>query len=329
MNIRKDNFVWQYALMEELTFIQYKTHIMKRILLFGFLFLMLAAVVISCQKELSLETDQNLARGTLYDSLGDCNPIVPSGTYYNGVTANRDTNFVKVAVTVTQTGSYTLSTGYENGFGFSDTGYFSKLGVDTILLHAFGKPTLNIPTDFTLAFDSSICGFTVNVQDSTGTGLGTVDTSGTGGGIVSDSSYVDPNPAATNTWHFTDTATGVTYSGVFTALEGAGFRNDTLFVAGQASVIDTVFGVTIKIPSLTIAPQIYPVTASNTITLQTFADGNKFYTANDATATDAVGNSYITITSYSGNQLAASFHAYAEFNGVSTLIEGSFNCLVQ
>lgn len=302
---------------------------MKRILLFGFLFLMLAAVVISCQKELSLETDQNLAHGTLYDSASACNPIISNGTYYNGVTATRDTNYVKVIVTVTQTGSYTLSTGPKNGFGFSDTGYFSKLGVDTVLLHAFGTPILNVPTDFTISFDSSVCGFTINVQDSTGTGLGVIDTSGTGGGIISDSSFIDPNPAATNTWHFTDTATGITYSGVFTALEGAGFRNDTLFVAGQATTLDTLFGATIKIPSLTIAPQIYPVTASNTIVLQTAADGNNFYAANDITAAVGSGNSYITITSYSGNQLAASFHAYAEFNGVSTLIEGSFNCTVR
>ena len=49
------------------------------------------------------------------------------------------------------------------------------------------------------------------MQDSTGTGLG-----GTGGGeLPSDSSFTDPNPAATNTWHFTDSTQLTTYSGIF------------------------------------------------------------------------------------------------------------------
>src|SRR3954470_17844139 len=184
---------------------------MKRLLLFGVLFVMVASVIISCQKELSYENNQNLGHGTLYDSNKSCQPIVTNGTYYNGVSASRDTNYVKVIVTVTQTGSYTLTTDSLNGFGFRNSGFFTKLGTDTIVLQAFGTPTLNIPTDFTISLDSSICGFTINVQDSTGTGLG-----GNGGGVITfDSSFVDPNPAATNSWHFTDSLSNQTYSGTF------------------------------------------------------------------------------------------------------------------
>ena len=305
---------------------------MKRLLLFGFLFVLITSVIISCQKELSYESDQNLGHGTLYDTANACQPMVPGGTYYNGVPASTDTNFVKVVVTVTQTGTYELNTGLENGFGFSDTGYFAKLGVDTLILHAYGTPILNKPTDFTLTLDSSTCGFTINVLDSTGTGLG-----GDGGGaIVGDSSFTDPAPAATNTWHFTDSSSGVTYNGVFnttslTPPEGGFIQNDTLYVIGQAGSADTIFGLTLVLPAQ-LQPGIYPVTVSNNLGLQTVSDSTTLYVSNDVTAAAATsnGNSYITITGYNNNQLEGSFHAYAETkNGILVLIAGSFNCTVR
>lgn len=304
---------------------------MKRLLLFGFLFILIASVIISCQKELSYETDQDIAHGTLYDSTNSCQPMVANGTYYNGVAASRDTNFVKVIVTVTQTGSYALNTGLVNGFGFSDSGYFSKLGIDTLLLHAYGTPILNTPTDFSLTMDSSTCGFTINVQDSTGTGLG-----GTGTGVITgDSSFVDPNPAATNTWHFIDSTSNVTYSGTFdvtntTSPQGGFLQNDTLVVIGQGSTTDTVFGLTLVLPSQ-LKPGIYPITTANNVGLQKVSDNTTLYVSNNVTANAATsnGNSYITITSYANNQLAGSFHAYADTkDGVLVLIAGSFNCTV-
>lgn len=311
---------------------------MKRLLLFGFLFAMITSVIVSCQKELSYETDQNTGHGTLYDSANNCQPIIPNGTYYNGVSASRDTNYVKVAVTVTQTGTYTLNTGLENGFGFSDTGYFTKLGPDTILLKAYGQPILNVPTDFTITLDSSTCGFTIVVQDSTGTGLG-----GNGGGVETntDSSFVDPAPAATNTWHFTDSTSQITYSGVFdlnnTTIPQGGFvQNDTLYVIGTASsTTDTLFGLSLALPNGAITPGIYPINAGNVVGLQEAADPNNptaIYGANDVTAADgsANGNSYITITSYSNNQVAGSIHTYAQrSDGILVLIAGSFDCTVR
>jgi len=308
---------------------------MKRLLLFGFLFVMVTSVIISCQKELSYETDQNIGHGTLYDSMKSCQPIVVNGTYYNGVSATRDTNFVKVIVTVTQTGNYTLTTDSVNGFGFRTTGYFPTLGTDTITLQAFGTPSLNVPTDFTISLDSSTCGFTVNVQDSTGTGLGGSD----GGGVITgDSSFVDPSPAATNTWHFTDSTSKQEFSGIFdvtntTAPQGGFLENDSLFVIGQASTADTVFGIKLLVPGQNIVPgKIYPLTADNIMGLQLASNQTAIYGANDVTAADGApnGNSYITITSYSNGQLAGSFHVYAQRNdGILVLIAGSFDCKVQ
>ncbi len=309
---------------------------MKRLLLFGFLFVMVASVIISCQKELSYEGDQNLGHGTLYDSNKSCRPIVPNGTYYNGVSATRDTNFVKVTVTVTQTGSYALSTDSANGFGFRTSGFFTKLGDTTVTLQAFGTPILQETTNFTIQLDSSVCNFNVLVNDSTGTGLGGIG----GGEITGDSSFVDPNPAAINNWHFTDSNSLKTYSGIFditnTSIPQGGFisiNNDTLTVVGQASTTDSLFGFQLTLPSGNLTPgKIYPISGDSFLGLQVTSNTNATYEANAQTAANATanGNSYITITSYSGNQLAGSFHVYADReDGQLVLIAGSFNCRVR
>jgi hypothetical protein len=305
---------------------------MKRLLLFGLLFVMVASVIISCQKELSYEGDQNSGHGSLYDSNKTCRPMVPNGTYYNGVSAVRDTNFVKVTVTVTQTGSFTLETDSANGFGFRTTGFFTKLGDTTITLQAYGTPILQNTTNFTIQLDSSICNFNVDVYDSTGTGLG-----GIGGGVITyDSSFVDPNPAAINNWHFTDSNLLKTYSGIFditnTTDPQGGFislNNDTLTVIGQASTTDTVFGFRLVLPSgnLTVG-KIYPISGESFLGLA-LNNTNAIYEADSQTATEASanGNSYITITDNSNNQLAGSFHVYADRDdGQLVLIAGSFNC---
>ncbi|MDQ2751528.1 MAG: hypothetical protein M3R72_00725 [Bacteroidota bacterium] len=301
---------------------------MKQLWMFGFILFLATMVLNSCQKELSQENNNNTASFSLHDTTLSCYPILVNGTYYDGVSAPRDTNFIKVVVNVKTPGNYTISSVQQNGFYFSDSGFFSKTGIDTLVLKAKGTPILIQSTSFTITADSlGACSFVINVQDSTGTGLGSAG----GGTVGSDSSYIDPNLATKNTWHFTDTATKITYSGIFTTVEGAGFRNDTLFVAGQAATnLDTLFGMTIKMPSATITPGIYPATAANNVALQKTADGSDIYYANDATAALGTGNSYITIISNSGGQLTGSFHVYASFNGVSppTLIEGSFNCPV-
>jgi hypothetical protein len=306
---------------------------MKRLLLFGFLFAMVASVIISCQKELSYEGDQNLGHGTLYDSNKSCRPIVQNGTFYNGVSAARDTNFVKVIVTVTQTGSYTLSTDSVNGFGFRTSGFFTKLGDTTINLQAFGTPILDTTTDFTIILDSSTCGFTIHVQDSTGTGLG-----GNGGGVnTSDSSFEDPNPAPINNWHFTDSNSLHTYSGIFditnTANPQGGFislNNDTLTVVGQASTTDTAFGFQLTLPSGNLTPGKYPITGENFLVLlepSNTTDAIYYSDSTSASEASANGNSYITITSNSNNQLAGYIHVYAQrYDGELVLIAGSFNC---
>src|SRR3954463_15461616 len=147
------------------------------IIAIGFFFLFF-----SCQKEYSLEqeTSVGVAKGSLKDSLGNCLPDSLHGTFYNGVTPGGDTAFVDIQVNVDSVGNYRIYTDLQNGFMFADSGFFNTTGITTVRLKPIGTPILNISTNFTVTFDTTACGFTVNVQDSTGTGLGGGGNSGGG-----------------------------------------------------------------------------------------------------------------------------------------------------
>lgn len=78
----------------------------------------LFAIALGCQKELSFESD--IAKGTLKDSIGICFPQTLHGTFYNGITpGGADTAYIEVKVNVTKTGSYSILTDMQNGFGFA------------------------------------------------------------------------------------------------------------------------------------------------------------------------------------------------------------------
>jgi len=131
-------------------------------------------VLSACQKEYSVETNASLAaKGTLKDTVsGECMDETVVGTFYGGIEPGRDTAYISVNVTVTTPGTYTIYTDTQDGFYFSDSGYFANTGLNVIKLKPVGTPILPGPTTFSVTFDTSICNFTVNVQDSTGTGLG-------------------------------------------------------------------------------------------------------------------------------------------------------------
>lgn len=138
-----------------------------------------------CAKELSVEQGKSFipATGSLKDSNGLCMGTIVHGTYYNGVTPGSDTCYAEVIVDVATAGTYKIYTNVVNGFMFSDSGFFDTPGIDTIRLLVSGTPILNLPSDFALFFDTSVCAFTVNVLDSTGHGAG-------GGGLEdSDSAW--------------------------------------------------------------------------------------------------------------------------------------------
>ena len=306
---------------------------MKRLSILGFLFSIAIFVLYSCQKELSQESNLNNASYSLHDdSTLSCFPIAVSGTYYDGVAIKGDTNYVKVVVNVKSTGNYAISSITKNGFSFADSGFFSKTGIDTLILKAVGTPILIQPTEFTLNADTlGDCGFSVDVQDSTGTGLGGEDTTGTGGSAI-DTSYTDPNPATDSSWHFTDSVTNVIYSGSM-GIAGNSFIDSSgtyiLTLAGFTSDFAETFGFRLYSTNPEIQTGVYPITGNNTLGYVETADLTPILISNELFISEAPKYSYINITSYDATtkHIQGVLHTWAidGSTGELKLLKGSFN----
>lgn len=134
-----------------------------------FLTLIFAVILFfaGCQKELSYESgfSGNRGKGSLLSLGGNCQPVKVGGYYVQDSTLN-DSNYVVVNVNVSNPGSYYVYTENKNGFSFSDSGFFITTGPQTLTLKATGKPIAIQQTLFTVAFDTSICSFAVDVVDS-------------------------------------------------------------------------------------------------------------------------------------------------------------------
>jgi hypothetical protein len=212
----------------------------------------LVLVLFSCQKEYSVDTYSGVnAQGSLWDSTGNCLPETVHGTFYDGITPGPDTAYVEVQVNVTQTGTYSITSDLQNGFQFFDSGFFSNTGLNVIRLKPLGTPIIPVSSTFTINFDSSSCSFVVNVQDSTGTGLGGHDTTGTGD--------------TTANWQFT-TGDG-TFSGsidtAFITVDTSIWRTggNMLFIEGFTSTRDTVFHIITYLPTNVITTGSYSTQA--------------------------------------------------------------------
>jgi hypothetical protein len=105
------------------------------------LLVMLALIFGSCEKEYSLEgnTLGNTAVFVFNGAPDACASAVITGNYQPG-TALGPTNLVTIAVDVTTTGSYNLSTEVVNGVSFSGSGSFITTGLQSITLTGTGTP---------------------------------------------------------------------------------------------------------------------------------------------------------------------------------------------
>lgn len=242
------------------------------------MFIFLAA----CQKEYSVEVIKNGAEGSLQDSTGNCLQDSIAGTYYNGVTPGRDTAYLQVVVNVTKAGTYTIYTDKQNGMSFSDSGFFNATGLTTIKLKPIGAPILPGSFDYNVTFDSTVCYFTLTVQDSTGTGLG----GNTGGGTGSGGS--GSVTTGLNSWQFT------TPAGTFSGEAAAAMSNvSTFHVLGiQGATGDSSFVMSLQMPGETPQTGTYTTNgyAPNAFAL-TNSSGNFIYKAGLA-----VSASDVTIT---------------------------------
>lgn len=267
--------------------------------LFSYLFTICCITILfSCNKEYSVETNlQARAEGSLWDSTGSCLKDSVHGTFYNGVLAGSDTAYVEVQVNVTQTGVYSIASDMQNGFRFYDSGFFSTTGINTIHLKQQGTAILPASTTFAISFDSTTCGFTVNVQDSTGTGLGGQDTTGTGS---TDSTFGSGN------WQFSTDAGGTfngTFSYVVSAPDTIHGSGTLLGMSGYTASGDTALVLAIVFPGNTIEPGTYStqIVGSGTYSTAAFAfaettSGNTIYEASQDASSAA--NLTITVANY-------------------------------
>ena len=240
------------------------------------------------------------------------------GTFYNGVTPGSDTAYVEVKVRVDSVGSYTITTDLQNGFMFADSGFFNTTGINIVRLKPIGTPILQKPTLFTVSFDTSICSFTVNVKDSTGTGLGG------GGGIDDTTNFSD------TAWQFSQGLNK--YNGIF----DQAFVVDTLggsymvLIGSTAETGDTAF--VLSVPTLVgvITPGTYTTLTTSVFYLQDlFAGPPAIFSANFLTAPD-----FITINILSYN--ASTKIVTGNFSGTAKdaagnsvpITSGSFKALI-
>jgi hypothetical protein len=118
---------------------------------------------VSCQKEYSLEGNQFSTGSLKSSSSGYCLPEHIIGIYKEGKILN-DSNYIEVEVNVTQAGYYSIITNTVNGYYFKGTGIFSSAGSNTVQLAGDGTPLAAGNNNFTIAYDTSVCSITVNVQ---------------------------------------------------------------------------------------------------------------------------------------------------------------------
>lgn len=128
--------------------------------------LLFAAILFSCQKEVSYEAGQ-ASRGSLQNDAGDCLPKLLGGVYKAGQALN-DSNYLDVTVNVTTAGTYNIHTDTTNGYYFHASGVFAATGANTVRLKGTGTPSAAGSDDFFVFYDTSICQVTVPVLASGG-----------------------------------------------------------------------------------------------------------------------------------------------------------------
>lgn len=250
----------------------------------------------ACSKELSLENggSVNGAAGSLHDTLGNCLPDSVYGTYYDGVTPGADTAYLQMQVDVQTTGYYSIYSDLQNGLQFADSGFFTATGINTIRLKPIGTPILIQSTLFTVTFDSTSCNFSVDVKDSTGTGLG----SNNGGGGGSDSTNLSDTA-----WKFS--VGSLNFNGPI----DSAFLLDTLgakyltIIGPTATTGDSAILIGLILPPTGIATGTYPTNSTGSFYFSAF-DSNTGATSlvyQADLSTTAVGTLTITITSYDGS----------------------------
>ncbi len=199
---------------------------------------MVIILIVGCQKELSFESSNSPAEGTLQIEIsGDCLPKTVNGTYTPGTVLNPTTNNIVIQVGVTKTGSYTISTDTVNGYYFRATGNFTSLGNTNVTLRGNGTPFAAGVNNFTVSFDSTYCDIQVTVASAATFTLAGAPNACTGA-TVQGAYAVGVALTAANTATINVDVTTVGSYTITTTFQGMTFSNSGVFTStGPQQVI--------------------------------------------------------------------------------------------
>jgi len=274
---------------------------MRRSVLYFFL-VFLVFGFISCSKELSLENRKSSSRGSLKSDVSqECLPKTLEGSYIAGKSFN-DSNYLEVAIDVTKTGSYFITTDTLNGYYFEGSGNFGNTGMNTIRLKAVGKPLAAGTDDFLVSFDSSFCFFTANVLSTaiSSPALYTLQSNGSScldfalsgvyatGVALNAANKVDIKVAVTTVGSYsltTSPVSGITFSGSGT-FTTTGIQTITLQASGTPSAAASISipisigNSTCRFPLTIGTPAAGTITCAGTIPNGTYNQGTPLTAAN-------------------------------------------------
>ena len=210
---------------------------MKSTTLRFFSFLLAGFLLVSCEKEYSLENGgfSMTALGSLVDSLGNCKQIDVKGSYKVDVPLTTS-NSLGANVNFIKTGKYKINSDTVNGMWFQDSGFVLNTGAVKVSVKGYGKPLLPKTSVFTLRFNGTSCSFVVT---STGSGGG----GGGGGGddyfpttTASNWTYkYDPKIGSLDTFRVTVAEETLTIDSLEYFKFGTSLE-DTLFFAKNSSI---------------------------------------------------------------------------------------------
>ncbi|MBP6430750.1 MAG: hypothetical protein KA319_03205 [Ferruginibacter sp.] len=203
----------------------------------------------ACQKELRFApvVPTGEAQGTFQvNSAGSCFLQSVSGLYIKD-TALNSSNFIEAVVNVTKTGWYKISTDTIDGMYFSDSGSFTRIQTETIILKGKGTPISVGIKNFTVKFgNQSSCKIAVTVTTGGTTNPNAVFTiTSCGSPILSGPVYTVGTTVSTlNTVMFNVNVTNIgTYSITSNTVNGITFTASGSYSGvGSNSVILTASG---------------------------------------------------------------------------------------
>lgn len=112
-----------------------------------------------CQKELKDESKQAVFTT---EANGECLGIAAAGFFYRSLPMN-DSNYLRLSVDVSITGSYKISTDSADGIYFESSGSFATTGVQQIILKGHGIPmTIG---NFNFKIGNSSCNLSIVVHE--------------------------------------------------------------------------------------------------------------------------------------------------------------------